>query len=311
MKNLSIFLAFVLVLTATTAAYPYGGGDGSPEDPYRIGEPNDLIEMSQNPDDWSEHFILTADINLNLAEPNTFTTAVIAPDTDDSTLGFQGTAFAGVFDGNGHIVSHLTIDTAGAGNDYLGLFGQIEGPSGEVKNLGLKNVHITGGADSTLLGGLCGYNRGSVSNCCSTGSVTGEGDSWYLGGLCGHNDGMDYISNCYFLDTAGPHNDWGTPLTDPSMKQQSSFVGWDFVGDSNGSEDHWQLAIDGYDYPRLTWQFVSSADFLYPGAVNHYDLMEWSIVSTMQRLPSIGSRQGSNSTFHNHCNINKGRLCRT
>ena len=46
-----------------------------------------------------------------------------------------------------------------------------------------------------------------------------------------------------------------------------------FVGDINGSEDHWKLAIDHYDYPRLAWQFISSADFLYPGSVDNYDLM--------------------------------------
>ena len=76
-----------------------------------------------------------------------------------------------------------------------------------------------------------------------------------------------------FLDTAGPDNGYGTPLTDSAMKQQNSFTDWDFVGEEdNGIEDIWQLCIDGYDYPRLTWQFNPPADFLHPGRVDHYDL---------------------------------------
>jgi len=633
MKNLSVFLSLAWVAVSPACSLlggenSYAGGDGSAENPYQIGEPCQLIYMSQHPEDWDQHFVLTADIDL---ADYTFTTALIAPDTNNrnNVCEFEGIAFTGVFDGNGHAVSNLTSnapvikpdpnrpcysnrfeDTTSigvskgdmfivpnlifsgvskgdmfivpnlifsgvskgdmavapnrlysggfTGNDYLGLFGQIEGPSAQVKNLGLKNVHIagavhcyylgglcgrnragsisncyatgsvtgrndwlgglcgsnegtitncyattsisggngsehlgglcgansgsiancyatasligingatyvgglcgsnkgsisncysigsalgeswaqyvgglcgencgsindcystcpvtgmggsgrlgglcgenrgsidncystgsvTGGNDIKLIGGLCGANHGDINNCYSTGPVTGDttvgglcgsnsgsinisystssitgtygsdclgglcgyssgpiaycyaigsvaggdwskflgglcglnrgniskcyatgsvsGKDWanrlgglcgenqgdidscystgsvsakdrakYHGGLCGRNDGGS-ISNCYFLDTFGPANDLRTPLAGPNMKLQSSFVGWDFVGDSNGSEDHWQLAMDGYDYPRLTWQFASSADFLYPGAVDHYDLM--------------------------------------
>ena len=44
----------------------YADGDGSPEFPYEIAEPNQLIYMSQHPEHWSKHFLLTADINMNL-----------------------------------------------------------------------------------------------------------------------------------------------------------------------------------------------------------------------------------------------------
>jgi hypothetical protein len=66
---------------------------------------------------------------------------VIAPDTSSSG-GYQGTAFTGSFDGNGHVISNLTIDTAGAGSEYLGLFGQLNA-SAEVTKLGLDTVNIT------------------------------------------------------------------------------------------------------------------------------------------------------------------------
>ncbi len=36
------------------------------------------------------------------------------------------------------------------------------------------------------------------------------------------------VSSCYFLNTIGPDNGIGTSLTAAQMKQQASFVGWDF-----------------------------------------------------------------------------------
>jgi len=107
------------------------------------------------------HTKLTCDPNL---AGRIYATAVIAPDTS-TNYDFQGTLFAGVFDGNSHVIRNLTIDTAGAGNDFLGLFGKIEGSGAEIRNLGLENVNITGGNDSCVLGGLCGFNSyGTITN---------------------------------------------------------------------------------------------------------------------------------------------------
>lgn len=40
------------------------------------------------------------------------------------------------------------------------------------------------------------------------------------------------------------------------MKMQESFVGWDFVGETdNGTEDLWTIR-EGGAYPVLTWQLV-------------------------------------------------------
>jgi hypothetical protein len=56
---------------------------------------------------------------------------------------------------------------------------------------------------------------------------------------------------CYFLapaDGGGPDNGVGVFLTDAQMKQQSSFIGWDF-------ENVWTIC-EGKDYPRLGWERV-------------------------------------------------------
>jgi len=168
----------------------YSGGTGEPNDPYRIATAADLNDMGNYVEDFNKCFIVVNDINM---AGFTYTTALIGPDINDSSGGFQGTAFTGIFDGNDCSISNLSIDTAGADNDFLGLFGRIEEP-GQIKNLGIQDVSITGGDNSYLLGGLCGVTTGTISKCYATGSVTGGNG---LGGLCGYN--YDSILNCYSI----------------------------------------------------------------------------------------------------------------
>ncbi len=166
----------------------YSGGSGDPNDPFLIAEPNDIIEMSNTPDDWDDCFVMIADVDLS---GHTFDRALIAPDTDDSRRRFQGVPFAGVFDGNNFTISNLTINTSS--HDCLGLFGMIDGPFVEVKNLAIEMMTITGGSGSDYVGGLAGRNDGSIMNCYSTGSVSGNDG---IGGLIGWNEN-GIVKNCY------------------------------------------------------------------------------------------------------------------
>jgi hypothetical protein len=173
--------AIVLFLTIVSAAQAkYSGGMGEPNDPYQIATVDDLILLGDNPEDYDKHFILIDDIDLdpNLPGRKVFDKAVIAPDTGTANY-YQGTAFTGVLDGNGHMILGLTIE----GADYVGLFGYL-GSDGVVKYLGLMDVNITASGDS--VGGLVGWNVGSVRNCYSTGMVSG---TRYNGGLVGENRG--------------------------------------------------------------------------------------------------------------------------
>ncbi|MHC4111331.1 MAG: hypothetical protein ACYSUY_09660, partial [Planctomycetota bacterium] len=146
-----ITISFVICCCCLSAQAKYGGGTGEPNDPYQIADANDLLELGTTTDDYDKHFILIADVNM---VGYTFTTAVIAADTDNTNYDFDGIPFTGVFDGAGHKILNLTIDTAGAGNDYLGLFGFISSENAQVKNLGLESVSIIGGDGSQCLGGL-------------------------------------------------------------------------------------------------------------------------------------------------------------
>jgi hypothetical protein len=101
-------------------------------------------------------------------------------------IGDNYDSFIGSFDGQNHTISDLSINRL----DDVGLFGRI-GAGGEVKNVGVINVNITG---NTNVGGLVGENyNGNISNSYSTGNVTGEQE---VGGLVGENNNGN-ISNSY------------------------------------------------------------------------------------------------------------------
>jgi hypothetical protein len=162
------------------------GGDGSNANPYQIADNNGLLALAATPTEYNKCFVLTADINM---AGRIFKNAIIAADTDANTT-FHGTPFTGTFDGNGHTIRHLTINSAD--NCYVGLFGMVN--NGSIKNICLKDCNVSG---TTFVGGLVGYNnKGTISNCDSNGIVNG---SMTVGGLVGHNSGS--ISNCYSVCT--------------------------------------------------------------------------------------------------------------
>ena len=153
----------------------FSGGMGEPNDPYLISTAEELNSIGHNPRLMESHFVLIAYLDLT--------------DYGFYPIGSPDYPYCGVFDGNGHTISHLTIE----GKDYLGLFGCL-GDRAEVKRLGVEDVNITG-LDSCI-GGLAGEANGSVTNCYSTGSVSG-GEA--VGGLVGVNRGS--ITNSHSIAT--------------------------------------------------------------------------------------------------------------
>jgi hypothetical protein len=214
-------------------------GGGLVQNPYQIVTTDQLILLGKASILWDKHFVLDADINLDPNLPNArfFSQAVIP-------------TFMGVFDGNGHVVRHLTI----RGESYLGLFGRLAS-SAEVKNLGVLGVNITGsgsyvaglvgqnGGDvihcystgvvsgSEYVGALLGYNTGTVAHCYNTGSVSGE--KHLVGGLAGDNRGT--LTACYNTGSvsgasfvgglAGGNNGWTTQCYSTGSVSGASFVG--------------------------------------------------------------------------------------
>lgn len=201
MKTINLAIGAVIFLASPVLAI-YSGGSGTSDDPWQISCPNDLLYLGSHTEDYNSCFILTADINLL---PYTFSTAVIALDTNNSTWDFEGVQFIGKFEGNNYIISNLKIDTNSAGNDFLGLFGQT-GSASQISNLDMKNVKVLGGSDSWLAGGLIGRNYGSISYCYEAGNISCRCGmlSGCFGGLAGENRGT--INNC---STSGYVGVWG------------------------------------------------------------------------------------------------------
>ena len=93
-------------------------------------------------------------------------------------LGVDGASyFTAVLDGQGHVIRNLRVSQPGGEFDYnAGLFLFIDG---EVRNLGLENVNVSG---ANNVGALAGSVSGRVSGVYSTGRVSGR--AW-VGGLAG------------------------------------------------------------------------------------------------------------------------------
>ncbi len=107
--------------------------------------------------------------------------------------------YTGTFDGDGHTISGLYVNVSSGSYIYVyaGLFGYISG--GTVKNLSIADSYIYGSTSTPCVGGVCGRNSGTITNCYNSGKVAGTD---YEGGVCGRNSGT--ITNCYWLEgTAG------------------------------------------------------------------------------------------------------------
>ena len=102
-------------------------------------------------------------------------------------VGTSATKFTGAFDGLSHTITDLNINRPST--SYVGLFGYIDS-SGSVSNVGMVGGAVS--ASGFYIGGLVGYNSGTITNSYSTGAVTGSGD---VGGLVGRNYGT--ITNSY------------------------------------------------------------------------------------------------------------------
>ncbi|MCD8049108.1 MAG: carbohydrate-binding domain-containing protein [Clostridia bacterium] len=143
--------------------------------------------------------ILTADIDLGGAEW-----------TPIGDYAASSIMYAGTFDGDGHIISGLYINSS---SSYRGLFGYVK-TTGTVKNVtvygSVTGNNYVGGivgnnygivtnctadvsVSGTYAGGIVGLNRGEVTYCFNSGAV---GGSMYIGGVVGSTGSGAVVANC-------------------------------------------------------------------------------------------------------------------
>jgi len=170
-----------ICLSVVQVQAKYSGGSGEPNSPYQIASVSDWNDLMYTSADWDKNFIMIADVNLQ--------GILLTPVSN----------FTGVFDGNNHVIRNADINNPSG--DFIGLFG-IVFPGGQISNLGVENINITG---DYAVGGLVGYNVGNITACYATGSVSANGTS--VGGLVGENNGN--ITACYATDSVNGYSNVG------------------------------------------------------------------------------------------------------
>ena len=203
---ISLFLV-MLYFSGLPAKAQYGGGSGTADDPYLIYTAEQMNAIGLHEEDWDKNFKLMADIDLVGFTGTDFN--IIGTDYDNP--------FTGVFDGNGHTISNFTYISTD--ENRIGLFRYVGGGTAKIKHLGLinpnvdaetgwfagslagslsigaiSNCYVEGGSVSgnDYVGGLVGFNLGTITNCYSTASVSGYS---FVGGLVGQNALPSTITN--------------------------------------------------------------------------------------------------------------------
>ena len=108
-------------------------------------------------------------------------------------MGNRTTQYSGTFDGNNKTVSGLYFN---GDSTCIGLFGSSES-DGNIKNVGVVDSYFKG---NDSVGGVCGNNAGTITNCYNAGNLTAIESSATIGGICGYNNGGT-VANCYNTGT--------------------------------------------------------------------------------------------------------------
>jgi len=161
-NKVGMAVAALLLLAVAGGAYLAFADQGS--EPVEISNAEELREIR---DDLDGHYVLVDDIDLSHID------------------NFEpiGGSFTGTFDGNGHIISGLTIDRPEG--DQVGLFRLVADrpQQGIIKNVGLEDADVTG---NSTVGVLAGSNRGLIRGSYVTGKIDGNEE---IGGIVGLNFG--------------------------------------------------------------------------------------------------------------------------
>ena len=184
-------------------------GSGTKNDPYQIGTAEqlkrfrDIVNGSNG--QTTNHgacAVLTNDIVLNdgtFAEDGSYTPGPSGKTAEEWTpIGKytndnDNTPYTGTFDGQGHTIKGLYVNSAS--DTCVGLFGYLEGAA-------VRNLTVDGYVQGrNAAGGIVGYaSNAAIENCSNHCSVTGSSTS-KIGGIAGLNVDGAKIIDCYNVGT--------------------------------------------------------------------------------------------------------------
>ena len=265
MKRLSIFLITVALIAGMMGPYGVSSDDTFPSQNLEI---RTWCELDAVREYLGGNYILMNDLNSTtlgyeeLASPTANGGKGWQPigflEVYGPTCGWSGSltwyGLTGTFDGQGYKIRDLFINRPDEEEGCAGLFGLVLN-GGIIKDIGVVNVTVTGYED---VGGLVGFNQGTVSNSYSTGNVTGYED---VGGLVGLK--LSGIVSHSFWDTETSRQptgwlDIGTGKNTTEMQDIATFsgAGWNITTVAPGEINDaytWNI-IDKQTYPFLSWE---------------------------------------------------------
>ena len=206
---------------ARAASSSFAEGTGAEGDPYQISTVTQLKSVAN---DLSASYILTKSLTIS--------------NEDWKPIGDLNEHFTGVFDGDGHTISGLTVDDR-YGQRH-GLFGYLEGAT--VKDLAVE-VNLVNGTNN--IGGLAGYASESIIDNCGVIALDENslisGTNTNIGGLVG-GAARTQISNCFATvnvkggsPTGGLVGLFGGARSTVSDKEDYAVVNCMATGDVTGS----------------------------------------------------------------------------
>lgn len=180
MKQFLLTGALFLCSILSTFAQFSGSGSGTESDPYLIFYADQLTQVRNYLGKDGVYFKLMADIDLgDWLNDN-------SPSEGWQPIGVESARFKGIFDGNGHTISNISIKRAST--DNVGFFGYTDGAT--IKNLTIKG-DITG---RNSVGGVVGTGLNTtITGVHYVGKVTGTEN---VGGLTGWLTSSSTLKDC-------------------------------------------------------------------------------------------------------------------
>lgn len=221
-----------------TTAKEFACGSGTKLSPYIILTAEQLAKLAfivgANETEYEgKYYKLAADIKLNDGKVIDDKGALVADSTKLhkwTPIGNSSVAFTGNFDGNGHTVSGMFINTTSSHN---GLFGNS---SGTVQNVTVADSWVTGGnATAGILGNLKGTGilKGSINRASiiGTGNVTGGVIGSYESVCCSKVGNVENVENAGFI--TGVKTVGGVIGSGQNIRITEAFNKGEIIGTSN------------------------------------------------------------------------------
>jgi len=207
-------------------------GQGTESDPYIINNYEELKQVAYILGDNGAnlHYKLNTDIDLT--------------NKNSIILGTSAYHFKGVFDGNTHTISNLTL----VGHDYTGLFGYNEGT---IKGLKITNANVTGRWQTGI---IAGHNKGTITSVIVDGNVGGYS---FVGTITGYNDEgtMEGIGSGNIATTISQSNNSGGSYA-------GGLVGYQEKGSTRGI---YKSGTVTYNYNSRVGRTIGDYSSNYPG----------------------------------------------